>query len=111
MVTVRERVKEIQTEVRDSVIGPERARVLLSMLAGLLGHCYEAVRLADAEYGAVLLGYLESGERVHLSKLRAELTPEYARKREARDTQSLVVELMRSLKHLLRAIEHDPARG
>jgi len=111
VVTVRERVRDIQTEVRDSVIGPERARVLLSMLAGLLGHCFEAVRLADADYAAVLLGFLESGERVHLSRMRAELTPAYQRKREAKDTRDLVVELMRSLKYLLRAMESDPARG
>jgi hypothetical protein len=97
VTTVRERVKEIQVEVRDSVVGPDRARALLTTL----------IRIADAAYGAVLLFYLESGERVHLSKLRAERTPEYQHLREARDCKELVQELMRSLKYLLRSAETE----
>jgi hypothetical protein len=107
VTTVRERVKAIQIEVRDSVVGPDRARALLTSLTGLLGHCQEEIRIADAEYGAVLLMHLESGERVHLSKLRAERTPEYQHQREAKDTKELVQELMRSLKYLLRSAETE----
>ena len=47
------------------------------------------------------------GEAANRAKIRAEITPEYARKREARDTKELVVELVRSLKYFLRCKEDE----
>lgn len=110
MTTVRERVKDIQVEMRDTTLGLDRAAVLLQTLAALVGHCNEAVRLADAAYTGVTLQYLESGERVHLSRLRAQLTPEYQQQREARDTRELVKALMQSLKLRLRTAEAERFR-
>jgi len=103
MTSVREFVKSAQREIRDTDLQPDRAAELLTQLAAILGNVNDEIRMADAEYNAVLLQYLESEAKANRAKIRAETSPEYQRKREARDTKELVVELVRSLKYFLRA--------
>ena len=102
-MTVRELVREIQKEVRDSDLLPDRAAHLLTMLTALMGNCNDEIRDADMAYASVLLRHLEGEEAANRAKIRAEISPEYQRKREARDTKELVVELVRSLKYYLKA--------
>lgn len=107
-ITVRGMVRLIQVEVRDtSDLQPDRAAELVTKLSALVGNCNDEIRTADAEYAAVLLGLLESEEAANRAKIRAETTPAYARKREARDTKELAVELSRSLKYFLRSKEEE----
>ena len=61
----------------------------------------------DDEPWAVLLGYLDAEAKANRAKIRAETSPEYQRKREARDTKELVQELVRSLKYFLRSKEEE----
>lgn len=49
-LTVRDRVKLIQRQLRDSATTPERARESLMTLTGLLGNVADEFRAADAEY-------------------------------------------------------------
>jgi len=105
--TVRGMVAEAQAEMRDAELQPERARALLTMLAALIGNCNAEIREADADYSAVLLRCLDSNEAANRARIRAECSPEYQRKREARDTKELVVELVRSLKYTLRSFEEE----
>lgn len=106
--TVRGLVRLIQVEVRDTPdLQPDRAAALMVQLASLLGNCADEIRAADAEYAAVLLALLDSEEAASRAKIRAETTPAYQRKREARDTRELAVELVRSLKYFLRSKEEE----
>lgn len=105
MVTIREMVRAMQREVRDTDLQPDRAAELLVKLTALMGNCNDQIREADADYATVLLSFLESDEAANRAKIRAETTPAYQRKREARDTKELVVELCRSLKYLLKSHE------
>ena len=108
MTTVRELVREMQREIRDTPdLSPDRASELMNRLTALLGNCNDEIREADAEYARVLLQHLESEEAASRAKIRAETTPEYLRKREARDTKELTVELVRSLKYFLRSKEEE----
>ena len=107
-VTVRGLVRLIQVEVRDtSDLQPDRAADLVTKLSALVGNCNDEIRTADAEYAAVLLAHLETEEAASRAKIRAETTPAYQRKREARDTKELAVELVRSLKYFLRSKEEE----
>jgi hypothetical protein len=105
--TVRDFVREIQREVRDTDLLPDRAAALLTRMTGLLGNVNDEIRVADMEYATVLLGYLETESKANRATIRAEISPEYARKREARDLKELAVELIRSLKYYLRAKEEE----
>ena len=103
-LTVRGLVRLIQVEVRDTTdLPPNRAVELLTKLSALLGNCNDEIREADAEYAVVLLALLDSEEAASRAKIRAETTPAYQRKREARDTKELAVELARDLKYFVRS--------
>jgi hypothetical protein len=102
-MSVRALVRTYQREIRDTPnLLPDRAADLLTRLASLLGNCSDEIRAADAAYAAVLLACLESEAKANRARIRAEISPEYQRKREARDTKELVIELVRSLKYFLK---------
>ena len=108
VLTVRSRIKSAQVEIRDGgELLPARAAQLLMELTALLGNCFEEIREADNAYAHVLLHELESSEHANRARIRAETSPEYARKREARDARELTVELVRSLKYMLRALSDE----
>lgn len=104
---MRELVKRIQADVRSGELHPETARTHLLKLSALHGNVLEEIREADAEYAMVLLAHLESSEKANRAKIRAEISPEYRRKQEARDTRELVQEMVRSLKYYLRSQEEE----
>ena len=107
MVTVREMIHDMQREVRDTDLQPDRASELLTRLSALLGNVNDEIREADMEYSGRLLMFLESEEKANRAKIRAETTPEYLRKRQARDIKELALEMIRSLKYYLRAKEEE----
>ena len=97
----------MQVEIRDTDLQPDRAADLLTKLTALLGNCNDEIREADAEYASVLLKHLELEDKANRAKIRAEISPEFQRKREARDAKELTVELIRSLKYYLRSKEEE----
>jgi hypothetical protein len=106
--TIRGMVRMIQVEVRDTPdLQLDRAAELLNRLTAILGNCNDQIREADLAYAEVLIKLLDSEEAANRAKIRAETTPEYQRKREARDTKELAVELTRSLKYFLRSKEEE----
>ncbi len=111
-VTVRGMVALAQTEIRDTPdLSPDRARHLLAHLSGLIGNCNDEIRMADAAYAQTLLVALRTEDTANRARIAAECSPEYQRKREARDTKELVIELIRSLKYWLRSMEEEMRLG
>lgn len=103
-MTVRELVKSYQREIQQTPdLLPERAADLLMKLTALLGNCADEIRDADSEYAVTLLHWLDTEAKANRARIRAEISHEYRRKQEARDTKELVIELSRSLKYFLRA--------
>jgi len=100
-------VKAIQVEVRDADLLPTRAAELLMKTTALLGNCQTEIRQADYDYAVVLLACLGGDEAANRARIRAEISPEFRRKREARDTRELCVELSRSLKYFLKAAAEE----
>lgn len=106
-MTVRELIGSIQREVRDTDLQPDRAAQLLVKLTALMGNTNDEIRLADHAYAVVLLRFLEADKAANRAKIRAETSTEYLRRQEARATKELVIELVRSLKYLLKAKEEE----
>jgi len=106
-VTVRDLIHQMQREIRDTDLQPDRAAELLTKLTALLGNVSDEIREADMDYAKVLLLHLESEEAANRAKIRAQTTAEYSRSREARDLKELVVELARSLKYFLKVKEEE----
>ena len=106
-MSVRELVSEIQREMRGDDLPPSRAAELLAKATSLIGNCNAEIRDADFQFAQVLLGHLNADGPANRARIRAETTPEYMRKQEARDTKELVTEMVRSLKYILRAAEEE----
>ena len=92
----------MQQEILHTELTPTRAAEIDTKLTALLGNVMVECREADAAFNAVLLAHLDSEEAASRAKIRAATTPEYARLREAKDTEKLCVELIRSLRHYQR---------
>lgn len=109
-LTVREIVKSYQQEIHKTAdLLPDRAAELLMKLSALMGNVLDEIREADSEYAVTLLHYLDSEAKANRARIRAEISPEFRRKQEARDTEKLVTELTRSLKYYLKAKQDEYA--
>lgn len=106
-MTVRDMVSEIQREVRDTDLQPSRACELLAKLTALIGNVNAEVREAEMAFAVVLLACLDVGEAANRARIRAETSEEYKRKREARDCKELVVEMIRSLKFVIKGLTEE----
>ena len=82
---------------------PQRASELLMTATALIGNVNHEIRDADAQFNLVLLECLKAEDKANRARIVAETTPAYARRREARDTLTLLTELIRSLKVFIKA--------
>lgn len=105
--TIRERIVNIQVLLGVGALTPDLARESLVRLTSLLGNVNTEVRKADHEYKLVLLGCMAGGEPANRARIRAEVSEQYQRAREASDTAKLVVEMIRSLKQYMRSLEEE----
>jgi hypothetical protein len=106
-VSVRDRIKEIQKNLAIGALTPDMARESLVRLTALMGNVHDEQRAADHEYKLVLLGCLQGDEAANRARIRAEVTPQYQRSREAKDLADLVIEMIRSCKSYLRSLDEE----
>lgn len=105
--TVRERIKDIQAELRDGALTPDMARESLVTLTALMGNVSDEQRAADHEFKLVLLGCMKVESKANRARIAAEVTPQYQRAREAKDTCTLVTEMIRSCRAYLRSLDEE----
>jgi hypothetical protein len=104
MTPVRDLIRTYQREIRQTAdLQVDRAAAILNHLSALIGNVNDEIREADAAYAVALLAIMEAEQKANRARIRAETTPEYQRKREARDEKELLLELTRSLKYFLKA--------
>ncbi len=106
-MTIRDRVKDAQRECLAGELTPARAREILIELSALYGNILQEIREADHAYAVVLLRCLDAAEAASRAKIRAETSPEYLRKREAHDCRDVALEMIRSLKVMLRSLDEE----
>lgn len=104
---MRERVRRIQAELRDGALTPDLARESLVTLTALLGNVNDEQREADQEFKLVLLGCMQAEKKANRARIAAEVTPQYQRAREAKDTERLVVEMIRSCRAYMRSLDEE----
>ena len=105
--TIRDMVRRIQGELRDGALTPGLARESLVTLTALLGNVNDELRTADHAYKAVLLKCLDAHSKANRARIEAEVSPEYSRAREAKDTGTLVQEMIRSCRAYLRSLDEE----
>jgi len=100
--TIRQLVSEIEAEVRETELLPNRAAELQTRLSALLGNVNRELTDADLAYKRVLLDALSRHAKANRAHIEAETSAEYRRFREARDVKDTGLELIRSLRAFLR---------
>ena len=106
-MSVRERIGKIQRELRDGALTPDLTRESLVTLTALLGNVNDELRVADHEYKIVLRAHLQTFEKANRARIEAEVSPEYQRAREAKDTFTLAQEMIRSCRAYLRSLDEE----
>lgn len=106
-MTIRERIREVQKNLRDGALTPDMARESLVLLTALGGNVADEVRDAEKEYRIVLLTCFEKEETANRAKLRAEVSLEYGRYREAKDTAELVKQMVITCRAYLRSLDEE----
>lgn len=106
-MTIRERIRKIQADLRDGALTPDMARESVVQLTALLGNVGDELREADHEYKLVLLGAMRSEDKANRARIVAETSQQYVRAREAKDTERLVIEMVRSCKAYLRSLDEE----
>ena len=101
-MTIRDMVRAIQVEVRETDLQPDRGADLLLRLTSLQGNIADEQREADLAYDVIYLALFQQHGAANRAKLFANITPEYQRKREAKDTQEIAKQLIISLRQFLR---------
>jgi hypothetical protein len=97
-------------EVSKGNLLPDRAATILTKVAALLGNVNEEILDKEMKYNKVYNDLLDSNEKANRAKIRGEGTEEYRALREAKNTFTEAIELMRSLKYYLK-VKEDEARS
>lgn len=104
---MRERLSRVQVLLRDGALTPDMARESMVALTALLGNVNDELRSADGAYKLILLAAMREERAANRARLIAETSPEYDRCRAAKDTQQLVVEMIRSCRAYLRSLDEE----
>ncbi len=101
--TIREMVNAVRDEaMRAEDLLPDRAAELLVKLSALFGNCNDELRRREMAYNQVLMLSYDTELKSNRAKIRAEASPSYEAKIEAKHTKELILELIRSLKFFLK---------
>lgn len=106
-MTIRERIRAIQARMRDNVVTPEQARDFETALTGLLGNVTDEVLEADHGYKLVFLKAFDAVGKQNRARVIADASPEGQRLAEAKATQVLVLEMIRTLRSRLRSLSDE----
>lgn len=94
-------------ELRDTNLYPSRAAEILVKLTAIIGNCLDEIRHAEHDFNVVLLQHLDAEAKANRARMRAEISPEYLKLREAKDTKELVESMIGGLKYQLRGFEAE----
>jgi hypothetical protein len=106
-MTVRDRIASIHQQQLRGQTTPTEAAQWLATLGALVGNVLVEIREAEADFTAIYAKCLDEEGKANRAKIRAEMTPQWSRLREAKDTLKLVESMSASLKYLLKAHESE----
>ena len=97
-MTVRERIASINAAQLRGETTPIQAAQWQSTLGALIGNVLSEIREAEADYHVVYAGFLDAEGKANRATIRAQMTPEWKRLREAKDTLKLVESMTAGLR-------------
>lgn len=106
-MSIRERVKALQTTMLGEEMTPEIARRSLVQLTGLMGLAAEHLRECELTYKRVLVVKLSEFEKANRARIEAEATDQFAAFREAKDVFTSLDQMTMSCKAYLRSLDTE----
>ena len=105
--SIRDRIKSVQTLFLTRAVTPSAVRENLIMLTALFGNVLDEARLADHDFNLIVAAFVEAGDAVSKAEVRAKVTAQYGRAREAKDTERLTLEMIRGCKNYLQSLDTE----
>lgn len=99
--TVRERIEEIQVEVRETDPPPARLCEMALELSSLFGNCTREVTKRELSYNRVLAVAMDGEEAANRATVRAKASTEYGDYLEAKNTAAACQQLIRTLNRVM----------
>ena len=106
-MSIRDRVRKIQKDLRDGALTPDMVRESLAELTGLLGNCTEEYRDAELAFNPVRLACLKAGGAANRAEIEAKCSPEYVRLREAQDYMKMTQQSIVTCRAYLRSLDEE----
>jgi hypothetical protein len=103
MTSVREMIRAEQHALRQGNLTPSLLCDMLERLTSLIGNVNDELRTAEIDYKRRLLEHRQTRESSAEARMYAEADPMYARYREAKDTKELAIEMIHSVKAVLKS--------
>ena len=97
-MTVRERIAVINAAQLKGDTTPIQAAQWQATLGALVGSVLSEIREAEADYHVVFAQLLDSEGKANRATIRAQMTPEWKRLRESKDTLKLVESMISGLR-------------
>jgi hypothetical protein len=98
--SVRERIAAIHAQQLSGDTSPIQAAQWQATLGALIGNVLAEIREAEGDYHVVYARLLDSEGKANRATIRAQMTPEWKRWREAKDTLKLVESMATGLRAL-----------
>lgn len=105
--TVYDDIGKLQAEILETEMPPLRMSQVLVELTALYATLIAELRESEFAFKAVLLECYRAEKAASRAKIQAENTDAYRRFRFAKDTEKVVVELIRSLKVAMRTTQEE----
>jgi hypothetical protein len=109
--TVRSLIGSIQVEVRDTEVDPGRAAELVTKLTVLYAAVLDVVTKREMEFNEVLSRLMDEDMPANRAKIRAQTTDEYQALREAQNVEKSTLQLIQSLKTLVKLRQEEMRLG
>lgn len=100
-------IRGYNEEILNHDLTPSRASDILCEVSSLLGNITDEIKRTEIEYNRVLLKFLEEEPKANRAKIKAECSPEYEAKLNAKNTMLVATQLIGSLKYYLREKESE----
>ena len=109
--SIREMIREYENEILKGDLLPIRASEMLIEMSALLGNVLDKITETEMLYNQVLLKNYDSEKTANRAKIKSEITDEFKNMRDAKNTEKVLLEVIRGLKYFLRMKEDEYKAG
>ena len=109
--TVRERIKDYQSEILSGNLNPDRLSEMLLEITALIGNIGDYITDCEMSYNKVLDNFYEREETANRAKIKADISNEYKEMKQAKTIEKVAIGVERAIKYRLRVMASEWQAG